>query len=298
MYGISGCLLMWINAFLTDRYQCVIIDHCFSEWSPVISGVPQGSVLGPILFIMFIDDIFEVFIGSTVTHQLFADDLKLFSTVNSSGTAASVQSTLDRLQLWCTNWQLTINTQKCFVLHLGKTNSKTVYTLYGCRINVAQNVADLGVDINCKLKYDTHINNIIGKAYSRVGILFKGFASRSLHILRQAFITYVRPVLEYASSVWSPYLLKHINAIEQVQKRFTRRIDSLSHLSYPERFAAINLEPLELRRLKSDLIMYFKCLNNLAALLSDEYFCQQINVSQTRSGVNRLIIPLCSTNYF
>jgi hypothetical protein len=154
-YGISGCLLMWINAFLTDRHQCVIIEHCFSEWSPVISGVPQGSVLGPILFIMYIDDIFEVFLGSAVTHQLFADDLKLFSTVKTSANAASLQSTLDRLQQWCTNWQLNINTKKCFVLHLGKTNSQIRYTLDGYRINTAQNVTDFGVEIDCNFKYDT-----------------------------------------------------------------------------------------------------------------------------------------------
>ena len=130
------------------------------------------------------------------------------------------------------------------VLHLGKTNSQIQYTLDGCCIDIAQN------EIYCNLKYDTRINNIIGKAYARVGVLFKGFASRNLHILRQAFITYVRPVPEYASSVWSPYLLQHINAIEKVQKGFTKRIYSLSHLSYPERLAEINLEPLELRRLK------------------------------------------------
>ena len=137
-FGISGCLPMWINAFLTDRYQCVIIEHCFSEWSPVISGVPQGSVLGPMLFIIYIDDICEVFLGSAVTHQLFADDLKLFSTVKTSTNAASLQSTLDRLQQWCTNWQLTINIKKCFVLHLGKSNSQIQYTLDGCRINIAK----------------------------------------------------------------------------------------------------------------------------------------------------------------
>jgi len=170
--------------------------------------------------------------------------------------------------------------------------------LDGCLINDAQNVTDLGVDIDCNLKYDTNINNIIGKAYARVGVLYKGFASRSLHILRQAFITYMRPVLEYASSVWSPYLLKHIIAIEKVQKRFTKRIYSLSHLSYPERLAVINLGPLELRRLKNDLVMYFKCLNNLVALPSDEYFCQQNHAFPTRSGGSRLIIPLCSTNHF
>ena len=87
------------------------MNTLFSEWSPVISGVPQGSVLGPILFIMYIDDIFEVFIGSTVSHQLFADDLKLYSrpTVKTSANAASLQSALVRLDQWCTDWQLTTN---------------------------------------------------------------------------------------------------------------------------------------------------------------------------------------------
>ena len=82
----------------------------------------------------------------------------------------------------------------------------------------------------------------------------------------------MRPVPDYASSVWLPYLLKHINAIEKLRKGFTKRIYSLSHLSYPERLAAVNLELLELRRLKNDLVMYYKCSNNLVALPSDEYF--------------------------
>ena len=103
----------------------------------------------------------------------------------------------------------------------------------------------------------------------------------------------MRPVLEYAPSVWSPYLLKHIYAIKKVQKRFTKRIYSLSHLSYSEHISAINLESLELRMIKNDLVMYYNCLNNLVAFPSAEYFCQ---VSQTRSGGNRLIAPLCSAN--
>ena len=108
----------------------------------------------------------------------------------------------------------------------------------------------------------------------------------------------MRLVLEYASSVWSPNLLKHINAIEKVQKQFIKRIYSLSHLSYPERLSAINLEPLALHRLKNYLVMYNKCLYNLVTLPSDKYFCQQHQVSQTRSGGNRLIVSLCSTNHF
>ena len=210
-----------------------------------------------------------------------------------------MQLALDRLQQWCSDWQLQINTSKCHVLHLGKNNNNYYsYYLNGFKVGVADAVTDLGVNIDRTLKYDKHINNIVGRAYSRVGILFKGFASRSVQVLRQAYITYVRPVLEYASSVWSPHLIKHINAIERLQKKFTKRIPSISHLSYPERLAAINLEPLELRRLKADLTLYYKCFHNLVALPAEIYFNESTTASQTRTGGNRLTMPRCSTNMY
>ena len=136
------------------------------------------------------------------------------------------------------------------------------------------------------------------KAYSRVGVLFKGFASRQIPVLKKAFITYVRPIMEYASNVWSPHLLKHINAIERVQKHFTKRIPSLSNLSYPERLAALDLEPLELRRLKSDLVMYCKCLHDLVAIPFNDFFVTSNYTSQTRSGGSKLLRPCCLTNHF
>jgi hypothetical protein len=133
-------------------------------------------------------------------------------------------------------------------------------------------VSDLGVDTDPLLKFDDQINKIVGKAYSRTGVLFKGFASRNIAVLKQTYLTYIRPVLEYASNVWSPHLIKHINPIKFVQKHFTKRIPLLSRLSYPERLALIDLEPPELRRLKSDLVLYYKCLHNLSALFSHVYF--------------------------
>jgi ribonucleases P/MRP protein subunit RPP40 len=221
-FGISGKLLVWISAFLTYRSQCVVVEHCYSVWEPVISGIPQGSVLGPVLFILFIDDIGIVCQG-IITHKLFADDLKLYSTINTEHDVRSLQSALVRLQQWCCDWQLTINVTKCHILHIGNKNINKDYVLNGCKINVARVVTDLGVDIDVGLTYAAHINRIVGKAYSRVGVLFKGFASRGVPILKRAYTVYIRPILEYASSVWSPHLLvlKHINAIERVQKRIS-----------------------------------------------------------------------------
>ena len=184
------------------------------------------------------------------------------------------------------------------VLHLGKYDRLLQYASDGCRIDTAQNVSDLGVDIDCNLIYDTHINIIIGKTYARVSVFFNGFASSSQLILRQAFITYVRPVLEYASSVWSPYLLKHINDIEKLQKRFTGYIYSIPHLSYPERLAAIDLEPLELRMLKiiwsyiiNVYIILWHCLlmiifvNNITFLRL--HVCEKINEAYSILGIKR-----------
>jgi len=151
--------------------------------------------------------------------MLFADDLKLFSTITTDCDKTSLQSVLDRLQQWCADWQLNINVDKCHLLHLGKSNTQHQYFVNGCQIGAAHVVTDLGVDVDRLVQFDSHINKIVGKAHSRVGIeLYKGFASRSVQILKQAYVTYVRPVMEYASSVWSPHLLKHINAIERVQK--------------------------------------------------------------------------------
>jgi hypothetical protein len=128
--------------------------------------------------------------------------------------------------------------------------------------------------------------------------LFKGFASREVQLLKQAYTTYIRPVLEYASSVWSPHLLKHINSLERVQKYFTKQIPSLRQFSYPERLALIGLEPLEVRRLKFDLILYYKSFHNLIDLPHNVYFNVQSNLSQTRTGGNRLTPVLCHTNIF
>ena len=222
----------------------------------------------------------------------------MYSTIRSDSDRADIQGALDRLQQWCSDWQLNINIDKCYVVHFGSKSPNYTYFINGSQIKATDFVPDLGVYVDSQLKFGDHINKIIGKAYSRIGVLFKGFVSRNIAVLKQAYLTYIRPLLEYASNVWSPHLIKHINAIELVQKHFTKRIPLLSRLSYPERLALINLEPLELRRLKSDLVLYYKCLHNLSALSSHDYFNTFLHSANTRSGANCLHIPLCSTNAF
>ena len=149
------------------------------------------------------------------------------------------------------------------------TNPCYDYRLNGIAIRSVFDARDLGVIIDSELLFDKHVDSVVKKAYMRIGILFRSFVTRDVRTLRQAYVTFIRPILEYASTVWSPYKVKHITAIERIQRHFTRRIPSLHELSYSERLAVINLDTLELRRLRADLLMYYKILNGLSPLTAN-----------------------------
>ena len=129
-YGICGKLLLWISAFLYSRLQCVVVENTRSQWCSVISGVPQGSVLGPVLFVIYINDIADC-IGSETSINLFADDAKLYSSVENAIDSTVLQSVLDKIIAWADYWQLTINTSKSHVLHLGSGNALNDYCIKG-----------------------------------------------------------------------------------------------------------------------------------------------------------------------
>jgi ribonuclease P/MRP protein subunit RPP40 len=227
--------------------------------------VPQGSVLGPLLFLVFINDIDSVCKNYSTLLQLFADDAKLYSCVDLQAHPNSLQLSLDCLCAWADQWQLTINISKCSVLHIApKTNQASCnYFINGIQIPTDSSCVDLGVTVSEDLSFNNHVSNIVSKARHRTSTLLRGFVSRRLDIMRTAFVTYIRPILEYNSVVWNPCQKQLIDIIENVQRNFTKRIHSLSCLSYFERLAALNLEPLELRRLRFDLTYYYKVLQNL-----------------------------------
>lgn len=167
---------------------------------------------------------------------------------------------------WANNWQLKINIAKCHVLKIGGRETLTSYDINGTTLPSSSSLSDLGVIVDNKLSFSQHINNIVTKCNQRVGMFFRGFVSRNFNLLSKFFITYVRPIIEYNSCVWNPSPKYLIDLIENVQRKFTKRIHSISHLSYLERLSVLNLEPLELRRLKFDLIMYFKTIKCLTCI--------------------------------
>lgn len=209
-----------------------------------------------------------------------------------------MQQSLDRLASWANEWQLTININKCAVLSLSRNSRPTChdYFINGLVIPRHNSYVDLGVTISSDLSFEQHINNIVSKARQRSSILFRGFLSRNLCTMRLAFITYIRPLLEYNSIIWNPNFIYLINLIENVQRKFTKGIPSISLLPYSERLALLDLELLELRRIRFDLVYYYKVLNRLTPFNPSEVFNIYSPPSSSRSELPYLLKPVHVTN--
>lgn len=295
--SITGKLHGWIKNFVSNRTQCVVVNYNYSSDCNVLSGVPQGSILGPILFLLYINDI-DTVCSDDATVKLFADDCKLYSEITLQRPSILLQNCLDRLCLYSSEWQLSINVLKCYVLSTCRQNysrSNCVYFINGCPIANTPNVVDLGICISEDLSPKLHVENIVARAEQRVSIFFRGFISRDFNIVRKVFITYIRPILEYNSVIWNPSEIYLIDLIERVQRSYTKRIQSLSELSYQERLAKLKLESLEFRRLKFDLIYYYKILNHLTPLNPNKVFMIYQSNPITRSEPFYLQKPTKST---
>jgi len=218
--------------------------------------------LGPILFIIFINDVCDIIVGNTrPTCKLFADDINLYAYVDFNGISHDLNASLDNLMLWSNMWQLKVNINKCNVLRIGKSCVLGDYSFNCDVLPRVEKVADLGIIVSKNVAFSDYIHECTSKVFSRSFLIFKGFSSRNSHLLVKAFTTYIRPLLEY-NIIWSSHDV-YITKIETVQRRFTKRIPSVSHLSYSERLEFLGLEPLEYRRLIAGLTMMYKIVHNL-----------------------------------
>ena len=211
-----------------------MVDGFISPPSCVISGVPQGSVLGPVLFIVFVNDICEV-VPVGVTVKLFADDTKLYSVIRNTVDLDKLQSCLTAIFEWSAHWQLSLglSPSKCSVLQVlpAHVSSCCDYHINDVTLPNADSVSDLGVSYDKKLSYAVHIDKIISKASLRSKLILNCFQSRNPTMLVKAFCTCVKPTLEYCSVVWSPCFKKDIHRLEAVQRRFTRRLSGLHNIT-------------------------------------------------------------------
>ena len=256
-FGILGHLLFWIRNWLTGRRQRTVIGGATSEWRDVLSGVPQGSVLGPVLFILFNDDI-DLCIALIKAFAKFADDIKSGNTIMSQSDAERLQTCIDSFFEWAKRWEMVFNIPKCKVLHLGRTNPGTTYFMNGQPLQVVDQETDIGVLVTKNLKPSDHCAKIAQVARQVLGQVLRSFHFRDKKVFPRLYTTYVRPHLEFASPTWSPWLRKDIDIIENVQRKFIRNVSGLSGSTYAEKLAELGLLSLEDRRKYLDLVEVHK----------------------------------------
>ena len=295
-YGITGKLLLWIKNFLTDRSQQTKVGSALSSKASLTSGVVQGSVLGPLLFLLYINDVATIVNDKYCKCQLYADDVKLYTIVESNEDASMLQMKLSDLCSWSEQWQLSISTHKCATMAIGPNARILDLHLNNSAIKQVNAAKDLGVTIDSTLKFTTHINSIVAKAYARANLIHRCFISRNIATLTRAFKVYVRPILEYASPVWSPVYITAIKQIESVQRRFTKRLPGLANLSYNDRLSKLHLESLEARRLRYDLILTYKILFGRTDMQSSDMFVFANNGHGTRGHKYKLLERQCRVN--
>ena len=297
-YGIRGDVLNWVRDFLSDRSQYVSIHGECSSDIPVTSGVPQGSVLGPTLFIYFINDLPQVV---STSIKIFADDTKAYIPLNSVSDSIKLQETIDCLVEWSDKWLLKFNNSKCKVLHLGKNNPCYNYTIHEDSVvnnlEVTTCEKDLGVHIDPLLNFNDHIDFIVNKSRSISGLIMRIITFKSPDIMVPLFKSLIRPILEYANAVWCPYKRKHIDRIEAIQRHFTKRVEGMKDMEYPDRLYTLRLPSLEFRRLRGDLIEMFKMTHEIYDPITTSSLLT-LNPSSLRSNDYKLTKPRVNSKSF
>ena len=277
--GLSGNLLAWIESFLSHRQQCVKVNGTYSTWTNVKSGVPQGSVLGPLLFILYVNDLPDTIVSCSCS--IFADDTKLNGRANSFNDADNIQYDIDKLHDWCNTWKLVFNSDKCHVIHFGNKNPKHYYHIDGRLITPVNYEKDLGVIISADLKAEKNVAYCVSKANKILGMIKRTFSYLNEEMLVQLFKVFVRPHLEYAQQAWSPYLQKDIDLLEGVQRRATKLLKVMEDLPYTERLKKLNMYSIEERLHRGDMILMFRIMTGGIGISKDALFTQ-VKCSITR----------------
>ena len=258
--GIRGNLLKWTESWLTNRKQRTVLNGTCSTWTKVISGVPQGSVLGPLLFVIFINDI-DNFTRNITIMLKFADDTKLGNVASGPEDFDNLQQTINDLLVWADTWCMKFNTAKCKVLHLGRSNTKHIYNMNGSDLQSIDSERDIGVLMSCNLKPSLQCTQAANRASAILKQITRAFMYRDRKVFLLLYKQFVRCHLEFAIPAWSPWLVQDIEILERVQKRAVNFIVGLSGRTYEDKLRELKITSLAERRKKFDMVQTFKILN-------------------------------------
>ena len=266
-YGINGTINKWIEEFLTKRSHRVIVDGEASSYDHVESGVPQGTVLGPLLFLIYINDL-----PSQVKSQvrLFADDCLLYRPINSLQDQLQIQKDLISLEKWASTWGMRFNATKCYVMQIARGN-KRLSKFYELNGHILQQVSEnpyLGLIIRDDLQWSSHIDKITSSADRTLGFIRRNLRHCNEKFKETAYVSLVRSLLEYSSAVWDPYLEGDIQRIEKIQRKAARFVksDYQRTSSVTSMLENLGWQPLQQRRKINRLSMMYKIVNNQVAI--------------------------------
>ena len=273
----------------------VIVNGTASAGAGVLSGIPQGSVLGPTLFVLYVNDIPRSLRSHT---NMLADDLKLLKGIANQEDSALLQADLDQICLWCATWLMPPNATKCLVLHAGNNNPQLSYhmTIDGNRTELAATEVerDLGVHIDCQLTFDAHVNEIVKKCNKILWLIKRSVSSRSEVVIKKLYCALVRPHLEYCGSATILRKKEHRKNLERIQRRATKLISNTRLLPYQDRLRTLNLPSLHYRRTRGDLIQVFKYQHGLSRGDIDKILPRDMN-GRTRGHSKKLLKPRART---
>lgn len=304
LLGFTSRSLNWIKSYLLDRTQCVKFNNKYSKNILVTSGVPQGSHLGPILFSLFINDLPNVLNFCNIL--MYADDVKIFLSFSKFLDHIYLQSDLNNFFLWCSINLMELNLKKCKLMRFSRSNYIPAnYTLGDYRLEIVENFLDLGILLDNKLNFVSHITMMINKARGVLAFI-KRWAKEfdDPYVTKQLYISLVRPILEYGSIIWDPYYNIHIQRIESVQKQFLlfclRGLPwnpDINLPSYIDRLKLIKLPTLSSRRTMLNVTFMINIINGEVC---SEFLVNNVtfNVPQRFSRhFKPLYVKHVSTNY-
>ncbi len=263
-YGITGNLHQWIESFLEGRKQKVVVDGVCSSPAAVLSGVPQGSVLGPLLFLIFINDLAE---NTSSTVRLFADDCVMYRPVKSVTDCETLQDDLNELHEWEKRWKLKFNANKCNIMratHARQNKITYEYRLNNLPLTSTSNTTYLGVELSSDMKWNSHVKQVTAKGNQMLGVLRRNLKHCPTDLKSLAYTTILRPKLEYACAIWDPYTDDNIEKLERVQRRAARfvcnKYDRMASVTTMQ--TTLKWPSLQQRRAEARLTLFHRIVHN------------------------------------
>jgi Reverse transcriptase (RNA-dependent DNA polymerase)/Endonuclease-reverse transcriptase len=286
-HGIRGQLLNWIENWLKNRRQRVVLAGEFSEWIAVLSGVPQGSVLGPLLFLIFINDL-DLAASEVSIMSKFADDTKVGQSIITEADRDKLQEVLQKLCAWTDLWGMQFNVKKCKIMHFGRNNPQYDYEMNGEKLERVEEERDIGVTVNKNLKPSSQCSKAANTARTVLGQISRAFHYRDKRTFVKLYTTYVRPHLEFCTPAWSPWTRTDIDCLEKVQRRMVGMVSGLSATNYEDKLLELGLESLEARRKNADIHMMHKLVHGIGDIDRSTWFENLTGNNMTRARADPL----------